>query len=547
MTAAISARILGSRVLLIEKADKIGGTTAWSGGAAWLPGNPHMQAAGAADSPAAAATYIRSIVGDRFDPIMVDAFLKNAPRMVSFLETRTSAVRFQSYAGPDYHPELAGAASKARSVMPVEFDARCLGPLLQRMRTPMRELTVFGGMQVDPAEALHLQYSWKRWASFKIAAPLLLRYMSDRVRFGRSSRLIRGQALTARLLQSANDLGVELRTGVRATRLIQEHGRVVGAATTSAHGEDRILAARGVILASGGFSANADMIAQYFPDAAQHIMMMPDTNRGEGLSMAQAAGATLGPDNADNGIWMPASSHRRRDGTVARYPHFAFDRCKPGSMIVDRLGRRFVNEAASYHVVVRAMHAHGALPAWLIADHSFLRRYGMGIARPFPYPYRHFVKTGYLMRGSTLAALARKIGIDPAALEASVARLNLFAAIGEDGDFGKGGDMFTRLLGDAGHKPNPCLGPIQTGPFYALALYPSDCGTTLGLRTDANAQVLGASGEPIAGLYACGLDMNSVLRGHYPGAGSMLGPAMTFGYVAAHHIVGTPAAQESTP
>lgn len=538
LTAAVTAAASGRRVVVVEKSAHVGGTTAWSGGVAWLPGNPHMRDVGATDTREDALTYIQHVTGNLVDPVMVEAFLTSGPRMVAFLEAHTTSVRFQSFPSPDYHPDLDGAAIKARSVLAVPFDGRLLGSLLARLRRPMRELTVFGGMQADPAEALHLQYSWKRWKSFKVAARLLSRYALDLVRHGRSTRLIRGQALAGRLYKSAHDLGVDLRTDATAERLLTEAGRVCGIAVRTKAGESEIHAKYGVVLASGGFSANAALVARHIPNAAHHIVMLPETNSGDGMAMALSAGAALGGENADNGIWMPSSSNRRRDGSVARYPHFAFDRCKPGAIMVDGRGERFVNEAASYHIVVRAMQARGAVPAWLIGDHRFLRRYGMGLARPFPYPYRRFVRDGYLVQGKTLAELAGKIGVSSAALQSTVARFNGFASSGKDEDFGKGADIYTRMLGDAEHSPNPCLGPIQTAPFYALALYPSDCGTVLGLRTDENARVLRDSGEPIAGLYACGLDMNSVLRGNYPGAGTMIGPAMTFGYVAGRHLAG---------
>lgn len=546
LTAAITAALSGCSVVVIEGEARIGGTTAWSGGAAWIPANPHMSEIGAEDSADQARSYIKTILGNHHDGRMVDAFLANGPEMVRFLEANTSAVRFVPYASPDYHPNIVGAAAKGRSMMAAPYDGRYLGAELDRMRGPMPELTVFGGMQVDPGEALHLQHSWRRWTSFKVATRLIGRYAIDRIRFGRGTRLIRGQALLARLFRSALDLGIEIRTSTRALRLIEEEGRVTGIAVSCRGTEQALSCHRGVVLATGGFSNNAEMVATHIPDADRHLVMLPGMGRGDGLAMAKALGGGTNTANTDNAIWMPGTARYRTDGTLRqRYPHFAFDRCKPGSILVNAQGRRFANEAQSYHMLVREMRANDAIPAWLIADHRFLRKYGMGLARPFPYPYRHLVREGYLKRGRSIAELAERIGVDSHALTQSVARMNRFAESGDDTDFGKGGDIFTRMLGDAEHGPNPCLGPIETAPFYALALYPSDCGTTLGLTTDEQARVLREDGTPIAGLYACGPDMNSVMRGNYPGGGTMIGPAMTFAFVAGRHIAG--ASQETSP
>lgn len=539
LTAALTAALGGCRVTLVEKAARIGGMTAGSGGAMWLPCNPLMPASGVRDTPELARAHIAAHLGDRYDPAMIDAFLKNGPEMVAFLESRSSAMRFMSYPGPDYHQDLPGAQPRARSLMPQYFDGRLLGEWLGRMAGPKPELTVFGGMQIEAGEAIDLQYSWRRWKSFKVAARLISRYAADRLRFGRGTRMIRGQALVARLLRSAIDAGVDIRTATTVTGLSFREGRVAGVTVEAGGLTGEIAAARGVVLATGGFSANPDRIAEHFPGASRHIAMFPAANRGDGIDLARALGGVLGPDNADNGIWMPASIRQRSDGSAQRYPHFAFDRCKPGAVVVNAEGQRFVNEGASYHVFVRAMRASNAVPAWLIGDHRFLRRYGMGMARPFPYPYRPLVRDGYLVQAGSIAALAGRIGVPADALADTVARMNRYAQSGRDEEFGKGEDIHSRALGDPAHGPNPTLGPIDTGPFYALALYPSDAGNTLALRTDGDARVLGQGDAPIPGLYACGLDMNSVLRGHYPGAGTMLGPAMTFAYAAGRHLAGS--------
>ena len=202
----------------------------------------------------------------------------------------------------------------------------------------------------------------------------------------------------------------------------------------------------------------------------------------------------------------------------------------------DPTGRRFVNEGSSYQNFVKTMHARRFHTVYLIAGRAFLRSYGIGLARPAPFSERPYVDAGYLIEAPTLAALATKIGADPAVLELTVRYFNTHAAQGTDPDFGRGADPHTQFRGDATHKPNPSLGPIGDGPYYALALHPGDLSTVMGLNTNAHAQVLDRDGRVIPGLYAAGLDMNSVMRGLYPGGGSSIGPAMTFGYIAARHM-----------
>ncbi|WP_313807232.1 FAD-dependent oxidoreductase [Sphingobium sp.] len=528
LSAALSAALHGLKVLVVEKTEFIGGTTAWSGGAAWLPANPLLDG----DTAEAGRTYIRELIGNFYDPAMIDSFIANASRMIDCFQTGSSSVRFQHIPLPDYHQDLAGSTLGGRSVIPLPYDARKLGPWLQRLRHPKPEMTVFGGMQAELAELSHLQSSWRSWSSFRIAAPLVARYLADRLRFGRGTRTIRGTALAGRLLRSCLDAGVEFWTEAKVQRLIARERRAVGAVVWHEGSEVTVHAARGVVIATGGFIGDPEMRKANIPYPDEHIDILLSANIGDGIRLAREIGAALGPDNAQNAIWSPGSQRRLKNGALSTYPHFLLDRCKPGAIMVDRSGRRFVNEGSSYHTIGNVMHERGAVPGWLIADHRFLRKYGMGMARPAPYPVGPRVREGYLIKADTIAGLAAKIGVDPAGLEEEVTRMNRFAEAGVDEDFGKGADAYSRFLGDAEHKPSPSLGPIRSAPFYALALYVTDAGTTLGLRVDPDARVLDEIGQPIPALFAAGLDMNSVLRGHYPGGGSMIGPALTFGYVA---------------
>lgn len=536
LTAAIVAALAGLKVVVLEKTGFVGGTSAWSGGVAWVPNNHLMAAAGIKDSAAEAKRYIEAIAGKHLNHEMVDAFLANCRRAFEFLDSNTTSFRLMSYPGVDYYPDLPGATSH-RGLMVQPYDARDLGPHLEELQYPLRQLVVFKSMQADVNDVYHLQHMFKRWQSFSHSVKLIARYAKDRLAGRRGTRLIRGNALAARLYRSALDLGVVVRTNSPVVELLRTQDRISGVIYVTEGRRTRLVAKQAVVLASGGVSASEQFRKALMPYPKDHVSMLPDGNCGDGVNMAMAHGGMLGRDKPSNACLAPVSVLQRPDGSATKYPHLAFDRCKPGSIIVDRHGRRFTNEAACYHDVVKAMQAKGVVPAYLIGNAQFQRRYGMGLARPFPYPVRPMVQAGYLTEAATLEELARKLAMDPRVLSETVARMNEHARNGSDPDFGRGGNSYNRALGDPAHGPNPCLGEIGRGPFYALKLYPGDVGTFVGLQVNANAQVLDAERRPIAGLYACGLDIDSVFSGFYPGAGSMHGPNMTFAYLAACHIV----------
>jgi succinate dehydrogenase/fumarate reductase flavoprotein subunit len=293
-----------------------------------------------------------------------------------------------------------------------------------------------------------------------------------------------------------------------------------------------------VVLAAGGFSHDPALRQAHLPAAAGALSATSPASTGDGVRFGLAAGGQVGRHNIDNAFWVPVSRFRRADGSVGVYPHTVTDRAKPGLIAVDRSGRRFVNEAVSYHEFVLAMFRNdnaGAGPAYLICDRRFLWRYGLGRVKPLRLSTRDEIRSFYLFAAPTVRGLAQAIGIDPDALAATVESFNADAVHGRDPAFGRGGDSYQRHLGDAEHRPNPCVAPITRPPFHAVAVYPADLGTAAGLVTDASACVLASDGAPIPGLYACGNDMNSVMRGAYPGPGITLGPALTFGYLAARH------------
>ena len=534
LTVATVAAQCGLKVIVVEKAGCFGGTTAYSGGVAWIPGHHHMAAVGVNDDRASALEYLRNVLGNHYDAAKIEAYVDNGPKMLRYMEANT-ALEFVAVPTPDYEPHHPGA-SRYRGVLAREFDGRRLGAHLPLLRRTLPELTVFGSMQVAGADIVPLRKAFRTMSGFKHTAAMTLRYAWQRLVHGRGTRLVSGNALAARLLRSALDAGVELWKDAPAQELVLEKDRVAGLTVLQGGRAIELRARHGVVLATGGFGANAEMRRQFMPTPESHLSVQPAENVGDGIRMGTEVGAQVVTNNAANAIFIPVSAAPRKDGTLAKFPHIMIDRYMPGSILVDGRGKRFVNEADSYQNVVLTMHKHGLGKAYMVASRAFLRKYGMGLARPFPYPVRKWVRNGYLTEAPTIEALATRIGIDPVALRATVDRFNSHAVDGRDPDFARGADAHSRYRGDQENTPNPSLGPIGAGPYYAMTVYPGDLSSVAGLNTDEHARVLDADGAVVKGLYAVGLDMNSFTKGLYPAGGSSLGPAMTFGFIAARDI-----------
>jgi 3-oxosteroid 1-dehydrogenase len=542
LTAALTGSLCGLRTVVIEHAERVGGTSARSSGTVWIPGNHHLEAHGIHDDAERAGRYLDSLIGDRGDRAIQRAFLDAAPRMLLDLEHRAGLAFRPLMGAPDYRQDHDGAASGGRALEPAPFDGRELGGDFDRLEWPLPELMLFGRMMVTRAEAAQLLRADRSPAALALAVRLVARYLRDRMTHPRGTRLVLGNGLVGRLFKLLKERGVAVRTGVRCRRLMREDGRVCGVEVTGADGEQTISAAAGVVLAGGGFPASARWRARHLPEpVAEHTPAAPGCD-GSTISLALDAGAVLGPDGTDNALWFPSSIAQRDDGSMALWPHIVLDRSKPGLIAVTADGRRFVNEAVSYHEFVRAMYranaAGPAIPAFLVCDRSFIRRYGLGLIRPRTPSLRGYVAKGYLQEAGSIAELGWKAGIAADALARTVARYNGLAESGVDADFGKGESPYDRNNGDPEVRPNPCMGPIRTPPFYALAVLPTPLGTSLGIRADIAARALDDTGAPVPGLYVCGNDMHSVFGGEYPGAGAQLGQAMTFGWLAARHSAG---------
>ncbi|MEX3314415.1 FAD-dependent oxidoreductase [Sulfitobacter sp. PS-8MA] len=538
MAAALTARISGLEVAVFEKDQYFGGSTAVSGGAIWVPNNPLMRAAGMDDDAEAAFEYLSGEVGNLIDTDLVHAFIETGPEMVRFFQDNTELQFEYRDFSPDYHPDRPGASMGGRVLDAQTFDGRRLGDEFKRLKPPIDDFTLFGGMMLNRFDIGHFMNMTRKPASAIHATRLLARQARDRLSHPRGTRLTLGQAVAGRLALSAIQRKIPIFTNLALKRLVMDGNRVSGIETEKGI---QIRARRGVILATGGFPANAKLRKQVMPHVARgapHHSMSPKPATGAAITAAQDVGANFITSNRNAGFWAPVSLIPEPNGGSRPFPHLFLDRAKPGVIAVSPEGKRFVNEAVSYHDFVSAMHDANLSEAWLICDHRALRRYGLGPVRPAPAPYRHHLRSGYLKRAGSPAELAALIGVPEAVLVQTIDRFNADAARGHDLEFGKGSTAYQTYLGDAENKPNPCLRPLDRMPLYAIRIYPGDIGTSMGLAVDVNARVLRQDRSVIEGLYACGNDMNSIMAGTYPGAGITLGPALTFGYIAGLHASG---------
>ncbi|WP_249931399.1 FAD-dependent oxidoreductase, partial [Ramlibacter sp. 2FC] len=545
LSAAVTAARLGLKVLVIEKEAQFGGTTAWSGGWMWIPRNPLAVAAGLLEDIEAPLSYLRHELGAQFDEARARAFLDNGPRMVEFFRSHSALQFIDGNAIPDFHGRTPFAATGGRSVGAAPFDGRRLGDKLRQLKAPLAETTLWGLGLASGAELRHFLNALRKPASFWYVSKLVLRHFRDLLLHGRGQRLVNGNALVAALATSAFEAGVEIRVNSPARRLLQRNGRVVGALVGSPQGDIEVHATRGVLLACGGFPHDAARKRELLPHAPtgqEHWSAAARGNTGDGLRLGEGAGGQVARDLVQAAALAPVSLVPRADGSVAHFPHL-IERAKPGLIAVTPAGKRFTNEADSYHDFMQGLLAATQegepAEAWLVCDHRFIRHYGLGAVKPAPMPLGPWLRNGYLKRGRSLAELAQACGVDAAALQATVERYNDQARAGRDEDFAKGETPYNRIQGDAaaGHT-NPCMAPLERGPFYAVKVVAGSLGTFAGLAVNASAQVLDTQGAPIPGLYAGGNDMASVMGGHYPSGGITLGPAMTFGFIAAHHAAG---------
>jgi succinate dehydrogenase/fumarate reductase flavoprotein subunit len=521
LTAAIRASAAGATVGLFEKADRIGGTAAWSGGMAWIPGNPHMAEVGASDSREEALTYLMSLSNGMIDERAAQAFVDRGPEVVRWLEAN-SPVRFFAIAGfPDYHPENPGAKSKGGRTMECPlFAFRDLGDWAARVAL---------GPQLSGTLTI-TETPLGRGAPAGIPAAELVR---RRVGDERGA----GQALVGRLVKGCLDRGIEPRTGMRATRLLIEDDRVAGVRFECADGPVDVRARRGVVIATGGFEWDADLVRSFLRGPMVRPASPPYGNTGDGLRMAMRAGAALG--NMREAWWAPTIDVTMPDGTIARWL-INGERTRPRCIMVNGRGQRFANEAVNYNAFGAAFHVVDTTtfeyvnhPAWMIFDDVYWRQYGLASARPEqPVP-------SWITTADSLAELAKQIDVPAEALDETVRRWNQNMEHLRDPDFGRGTSAIDKWWGDPrfGDGPAATLGPLDTAPFYAVPVYSGCLGTKGGPRTDDQARVLNIDGEPIEGLFAAGNAMAAESMGMtYGGAGGTLGPAIVWGFLAGQYV-----------
>jgi 3-oxosteroid 1-dehydrogenase len=539
LTAGVVAASHGARTLVVEKSDLYGGTSATAGGVIWIAATAQALGGGHADSPEEAFRYIRALSDANVADARIWAFVRQGRDMVAWLEQHT-LVKVRAHPYADYHPELPGGKAGWRSHEALPLHASELGAAFAELRPPHPAVQFLARVNWTLEETGLLLFRAPGWR--RIALTLFGNYLLDlphRLHSARDRRLTLGNALVGRLRLSLARSGGELWLEAPLQELIAENGRLSGAAIERAGQRLRIGARRAVILAAGGFERNARLRREHLPLSPEPRWSgSQENNTGDALLAATAIGAaTLNMDSA----WWGTSLSLPGE---ARARLLAFERALPGSIIVDRTGERYMNEAASYHVAGQEMlrrhsAATPAIPSWLLFDHTWRRQYPLGPMIPDlpdflqPAPLR-----AVLVRGENWEELAAKTGLPAVSLKASVARFNALAASGEDGDFRRGASAYDRYYGDPRVQPNPTLRPLATPPYYAVPIVPGDIGTNGGLATNEHAQVLDGNGTPIAGLYACG-NIAATIMGHsYPAAGATLGPGMTFGYVAARHALG---------
>ncbi len=533
MTAALVAKQAGLDVLVIEKTEYYGGSTAISGGGLWVPNNYLLQRDGLDDSLEKARTYLQHTIGSRTPQTLQDAYLENAPEMVKYLASN-SHVRFHRSVGyADYYPERPGGMADGRAIEGSPFDGSKLGEDLAQLR-PM-SMKAPAGLAFTASEYNKLGMITSTWAgkrtALKVGARTLFNVLTG-VKY-----LALGQALIARLRLSLKDENVPIWLNAPLKELVIENGACVGVVAERDGQPLRIRASKGVVLAAGGFAHNQEMREEFQKAPINHEWSSASPgNTGDAIQAGMKAGAKI--DLMDDAWWGPSSMPPN-----APVMFHVGERSYPGAIMVNAAGKRFTNEAASYVEVVHAMYEkHIAevphIPATFIMDSRFRSKYIFGTLFPMqPIPESYFA-SGYFKRGDTLAELAQNCGLDPKALTETVQRFNQFARGGVDEDFQRGDSAYDRYYGDPTVKPNPCLAPIEKPPFYAVQMVAGDLGTKGGLVIDEFARVLRSDGAPIPGLYAAGNNSASVMGNTYPGAGSTIGPSMTFGYIAAKHIAG---------
>ncbi len=551
MTTGICAHDNGLSTLLIEKTRQYGGSSAMSGGSVWIPDNHLMPEHGVADSPEEALTYLKHITRGEVPEEKLQTYIDVAPEMLRYLteKTRLELICMPKYA--DYYPESPGGKPGGRACEADHFDAKLLEDEFERLRPPAPQELVLNRMSMTATEARTILTGAPGWIGMTIK--MMLRYWFDigwRLRTTRDRTLSLGNALCAMLRRSMMDRNIPLWLNTAAMELVVENGTVVGVIAQRDGKTIRIRGERGVVLAAGGFESNSEMRKKYLPNPTEADWTVANPgNTGEVINMGIELGAAV--DLMDDAWWGPTTVVPGED----RARMLVVEKGLPGSVFVNKNGERFMNEAMPYNDICKAMYeSHSeespSVPCYMVFDATYRKKYPCGpmlpgAQQPDSFLPKHLTETKYLKKANSLRELAGQLGVDADNLEKTVATMNNYAITGVDPDFHRGESVFDQYYGDANVKPNSCLGPIETAPYYGIVIYAGDLGTKGGLRTDAAARVLKESGEAIPGLFAIGNCSASVMGRTYPGAGGTIGPAMTFGYVVARDLANQASERES--
>jgi len=540
MLSALVAAKNRAEVLIVEKDRRWGGTSATSGGGIWIPGSDQARTAGFEDNLDDAFRYLRALSAPNVPDANIRAYVDNGANMLRWVTANTRVV-YTAQPYPDYHAENpGGSVTGYRTHLPEMFDGTLLGADLKTQRFPSPAASLFGYLNWTFAETYQLLYRGKGWATG--LARNMAKYWFDwpfRFSSRKDRRLTLGNALTGGLRLALNEAGVPLWLSMPMRELVREEGRVVGLVVERNGKPFRIRARKGVILAAGGFDKNQAMRTANAPlYSSAQLSGGVTSNTGDSIVAGQAVGAaTMNMHSAWAApVFYVPGEDRGRLVTI--------ERALPGCIMVSQSGTRYLNEAASYHIVGQQMarrHAeHGdASPSWMVFDARYRHDFPMGPLLPLVPDWLQSSGVRKIMKkGRTIAELAKAMGVDPAQLDQTIGRFNASAAKGEDPEFHRGEAAYDKMYGDYRHQPNPCLRPLTEAPFYAMPIYPGDIGTNGGLSTNARAQVVDGEGNAIAGLYAVGNNAASAMGESYPGAGVTIGPAMTFGYIAARDMTG---------
>ena len=540
LLSALVAAANRAEVLIVEKESQWGGTSATSGAGIWIPGSDQARAAGFEDKTADAFKYVRKLSAKNVPDANIRAFVENAAPMLRWVTANTD-IDYQAFPYPDYHAENPGGSPTGyRTHMPLPIDGKKLGKDVETLRFASPAASLFGYLNWHFDETYIILFRAPRW--WWHLTKSLARYWFDwpfRFKSRKDRRLTLGNALVGGLKLALNEKGVPLWLNTPMEELITEKGKVVGAVVRHDGKALRIRARKGVVLAAGGFDKNQAMRDDHAPLYSRaYLSGGTSGNTGDSIRAGLGVGAqTLNMQSAWAApVFYVPGEDRGRLCTI--------ERALPGSMMVNQKGERYLNEAASYHIVGqimarRELEHKDASPSWFVFDHRYRHSYPVGPLYPImPDWLQRGEVRGILKKGRTVAELAEAMGVPADTLAATFARYNDYAARGEDPDFHRGEAAYDKMYGDPRVGPNPCLRPLEKGPFYAMPIYPGDIGTNGGLLTDDQARVLDGKGKPIAGLYAIGNNAASAMGESYPGAGVTIGPAMTFGYIAARHMTG---------